>query len=656
MNYLKQFEETKSKTLKSLEQSEKFVSDFGIKKIAQDLHLMRMTLSREQFEIIVAGEFSNGKSTFLNALLQEELLPSSNVPTTALINKIYYGPLPTFDVHYDNGKVQNLSRQEFLDFVAEDKHKVEGKTPQILQKIKDQFGKATHLEISYPTPICENNIVLIDSPGTNDMDERRVQITHEYIPKSDAAIFLLNATKIFTASEKGFLQRILDADIKKIFFVINFKDSIRSEEEFDEIKQVVMKNLPTGVESPKIYFVSALHALNHYKRLKGIDSEKQLSRREQRKKKRVLTIEESGMLEFEKELMKFLTTESGTEKLRKPIERAVRLLESVIDDHILFERDSLNHNIADIGTRVIEIEKQLKKVESDLSQTTKRIEQKMSLESEAICRWYSDELSNVAAIAEHTMQEGISLQEDPEVIKSDIDLATGKIEKQITEQLSKKIQNMIDTIISDEDRQLNDQLGNLTHNVISLSTNKDQWGEQIVRRETQVRKTVENASAGAVVLGGLTLLFTGGLAGWGLVGAGVAGAAYSYVTQKEDDHSMYGRLKTQVKNRYKSNVSKQTKELDKYLKQLINDTKEEYKKVVQAKIAQERSRSQMLIKNQNLEASEVEQKIRVLDIKRQVCESLMHNLEKELDNYLKTTTTTNAANEVEIHERIPVPR
>ena len=655
MDYLKQFEETKSKTLKSLELAEKFVSDLGVEKIAQDLHLMRMTLSREKFEIIVAGEFSNGKSTFLNALLQDELLPSSNVPTTALINKIYFRNQPTFEVYFDNGKVQNLGRQEFLDFVAEDKHKVEGKTPKILQKIRDQFIKATHLEVGYPTSICENNVVLIDSPGTNDMDERRVQITHEYIPKSDAAIFLLNATKIFTASEKAFLQRILDADIKKIFFVINFKDVIRTEEEFAEILQVVIDHLPNGVESPKIYFVSALHALNHYRRLKGVEV-KSTGRRAQRKQERVLTIEESGMLEFEQQLMQFLSSESGTEKLRKPIGRAVRLLESIIDDHILFERNSLNHNIDDIGTRVAEIEKQLIKVESDLSQTTKRIVQKISLESEAISRWYAVELSNVANTAEQTMQNGISHQEDPEIIKSDIDLATGKKEKLVAEQLSEKIQNMINTIISDEDRKLNDQFGNLTQNIMSLSTNKDQWDERIVRKEAQVRKTVETASAGAVVLGGLALFFTGGLAGWGLVGAGLAGSAISYVTQKEDNHSMYGRLKTQVKNRYKSSVSTQTKELDKYLKQLNNDIKEEYKKVVQAKIAQERSHSQMLVKNQNLAAGEVQQKIKALDTQRQVCDSLIFSLNREFDHYLITTTAVNATNEVKIHERIPIPR
>ena len=86
------------------------------------------------------------------------------------------------------------------------------------------------------------------------MDERRVMITDEYIPKSDAAIFLLNATQIFTDSEKAFLQRILDADIKKIFFVINFKDKIKSAEEFAEIEQVVRNNLPSRNRESKNSF------------------------------------------------------------------------------------------------------------------------------------------------------------------------------------------------------------------------------------------------------------------------------------------------------------------------------------------------------------------------------------------------------------------
>ncbi|SOC23905.1 dynamin family protein [Ureibacillus xyleni] len=649
MSHLQKFEETKTKTYQSLQQAEKFVKELGIEQIAQDLHLTRMTLKREQFEIIVVGEFSNGKSTFLNALLQEELLPSSNVPTTALINKIYYRTQPTFEVHYDNKKSERLSKSEFLNYVADDKHKAEGKNLQLLQKVRNQFGKATHLEIGYPTPICENNIVLIDSPGTNDMDEKRVQITNEYIPKSDAAIFLLNASQVFTAREKSFLLRILDADIKKIFFVINFKDRIRTKEEFEEIQQVVLDNLPITVERPKIHFVSSLHALNHYKRLKGIEEVK--SGRRALRKQQQLTIEESGMLEFEQHLMNFLLTESGTEKLRKPVERAIRLLEIVIQEHLVFERNSLNHNIENIELRVADIEMQLKKVENELNQKTKKMTQKMSLQSESISRWYADQLSHIAKVAEATMNQGILRQEDPEVIKTNIDLETGKLEKQLTEQLSIKVQNAIHSIISDEERKLNHQLGNLTQNMMSLSSNKEQWEERIVRKEIQVKKTVENASAGAVVLGGLSLFFTGGVAGWGLVSAGLAGAAYTYVTQKEDNQSMYGRLKTQVKNRYNSNVSKQTKELEKSLKELNNHLKEEYQKLVQGKIAQERNRSQMLINNQNLAADEVQQKLASLDHKRNSCEMLINKLEHDFNQYCHYVKT-----EEKLYERLSIPQ
>lgn len=647
MKDLRHFEEAKSKILVSLQEAERFVEKLGMDKVAEDLQMTLQTLTREQFEIIVAGEFSNGKSTFLNALLEEEILPSSIVPTTALINKIYYREQPRFEVHYQNGKVKNLTRKEFLDFVSEDKKKVDGESK---PKLRDTFHKVSHLEIGYPTTICKNGIVLIDSPGTNEMSEQRVQITNEYIPRSDAAIFLLNASQIFKASEKAFLQRILDADIKKVFFVINFKDMIKTEEEFKEIEQIVKDNLPEGLEAPKIFFVSALYALNHYKKLNSPEEVKPLGRRAQRKQAKVLSIEETGILQFEQQLMQFLSSESGIEKLRKPVERAVRLLTFVSEEHIQFERHSLNHNIDDIDLRVAKIETQLKKVERDIDSRAKQMIKKIDSENKSIIRWYSSELSKVADIAEMKLNEGIRLQEDPEIIKSNIDLATGMIEKQISEQLSKKMEEVVNGTIMDENRQLDQQLGHLTLNLVQSAGNKEEWGEAIVRRERQVKKQVEEASVGAAVVGGLALFFTGGSVGWGLVGAGLAGATYQYITEKEDNASMYGRLKSQVKGRYKGSVSKQTKNLERELKEITRQLINEYKKVVQAKIEQERNRSQMLIKNHNLEAEEVQQKIASLNRDEQMCKSMIHSLEKEFNRYMYSVS----GNEVKQHERATV--
>lgn len=644
MNNLRVFNQKKSEILLSLNQAIKLARHFGLTHIAEDFKIVQSTLEREQFEIIVAGEFSNGKSTFINALMKEEILPSSTVPTTAFINKLYYHDQPVFKACYTNKKEKELTREEFLNLVSDDKNKIDGKS--LIKKWGDKLKNITHLEIGCPSPLIENGIILIDSPGTNENNEHRVQITNDYIPRSDAAIFLLNATQVFKASEKAFLQRILDADIQKIFFVINFKDCIKNEEEFIEIEKIVKNNLPEGLESPKIFFVSALHALNHYKKASGHNEVKPLNRRAARKQAAILPIEETGMAEFEGQLIEFLSRESGTEKLRKPVERANRLLKS-ITDHIDFERNSLNHNIGDIQLRVNDIHKQLKAVERDINHRANQISKRMVSAAENIVRWYSQELNKVAEIAEEEMLEGIAYKDDPEVIKENIDLATAKIEKQLSEQLPKKIQEAINTIILDEDQQLNRQLGQLTQTFFCFSENEQSWGEKIIRREQQVKRNSDDA-IGAAILGGLALFATGGTLGWGLLGAGLGGATYHYITKKEDDASMYGRLKTQVKERYGGSVAKKTKGLEIELKRINQQLQQEYKKVVAAKIEQERKHTNMLIQNQHLETAEVERKIADLDEQLSICDSIRNDLQGVLTAYINSVSTR----EVNLDERI----
>jgi len=635
MSSLQIFEQTKNNILKYLQQAEKLALKINNNKIAEDLKITYTTLYREQFEVMIVGEFSNGKSTFLNALLREELLPSSNVPTTELISKIHYNNEPSYSVYFDNGKSKTLTKEEFLDYVAEDKHQIDGKKFNVVQKIKDHFGKATHLDIGYPTELCENNIVLIDSPGTNDMDERRVMITDTYIPKSDAAIFLLNATKIFTDSEKAFLLRILDADIQKIFFVINFKDRIKSPEEYDEIEQVVRQNLPPGIENPKIHFISALHALNHYKREKGIEVPVSESRRAARKKNKSLSIEETGLLEFESHLMNFLSIESGTEKLRKPTERGVHLLEQLLEEDIIFEQQTLNHSIQNIEEHVQNIENQLKMVESDFQKSSNRITQTLESKSDTIVRWYVKEMNDIAIVAENVMNEGIKVGHDPENIKSDIELATANIEKNLTQELEYRIQQMINEVMSDENARLEVQIGNLTKDVLNLSSNYEQWGGRIYRQEEKTYDAAGGASVGLGLVGLATVVFTGGIAGWGMIGAGVAGASASAILSRESDASMYNRLKVQVKERYKGSISKRTKEITKALKSMGDNLKKQYNDTIVNKIDQERKKTKMLLDNQSLEVDVQQQKIYQLKQLQMVCESLIGYIEEAFTNYIE---------------------
>src|SRR4029079_5472849 len=101
----------------------------------------------------------------------------------------------------------------------EGKKESKGKGPS--KAAKRQTGAIHHVEIAHPSPLLENRLTIVDTPGVNDINEQRADITYGYTPRADAAVFLLDATQILTASERQFLEeRILRSTRDRLIFVV----------------------------------------------------------------------------------------------------------------------------------------------------------------------------------------------------------------------------------------------------------------------------------------------------------------------------------------------------------------------------------------------------------------------------------------------------
>ena len=84
-------------------------------KLREELKL----LENESFTLVVIGEFSRGKSTFVNAMLGKAILPSSKSATTNVISKIVYGDRPNFTLYYKDGALRQVSEDEFSAIKAQ---------------------------------------------------------------------------------------------------------------------------------------------------------------------------------------------------------------------------------------------------------------------------------------------------------------------------------------------------------------------------------------------------------------------------------------------------------------------------------------------------------------------------------------------------------
>ncbi|GAC1582155.1 MAG: hypothetical protein NVS3B20_12840 [Polyangiales bacterium] len=217
-----------------------------IKKRIQDDLVKK--LEEDRFHLVVVGEFNHGKTTFVNALLGASVVPPGVTPTTATIPQEKYGSEPKARVVKVGGASQEIPFEAVRSFI-----------------VGGEGGRAedvAHLDVEYPAALLQERIVLVDTPGVNDLSLQRADITYSYIPQSDAVLFLLDAGQILKESERAFLQdKIIGQSRDKIIFVITKWDILTAGEQEEAMAYARLHLAKLVRGEPVVFAVSAQRAL-----------------------------------------------------------------------------------------------------------------------------------------------------------------------------------------------------------------------------------------------------------------------------------------------------------------------------------------------------------------------------------------------------------
>lgn len=177
---------------------------------ANALNELTSDIQEDFFTIVVLGEFKRGKSTLVNALLGEKILPTDVLPETATINAIMHSETPTLSVVMRDGNEEHgeVSGRFLKKFSAQN--------PQaVAEKVK-------YIKIGYPADILQQNVVIVDTPGVSDINEQRCEVTYRFLPKANVILFLLDANSPLKKTEKDFIdQHLLPLGIDHILFLAN---------------------------------------------------------------------------------------------------------------------------------------------------------------------------------------------------------------------------------------------------------------------------------------------------------------------------------------------------------------------------------------------------------------------------------------------------
>jgi len=325
--------EVKQTVLEQLGRLVELCEAAGTKTLAADVRHERIPkLENERFHLVILGEFNHGKSTFVNALLGDHVLPTGITPTTAALNHVVYGDNRGAEARLIDGGTIDIAPQAIGDWVT-----VAG------ARHKD----VRYVEVRHPAEILRENITLVDTPGVNDMNEQRAEITYGYVPRADAVIFLLDAGQALKDSERDFLSgRVLETTKDRLIFVLGKMDLL-SEEDRASVLAYTRHGLAQFVDQPVVFPLSAKRHLDGQP-------------------------DGSGMAELLEYLDRFLDKDRGRLVLDNAAADALRTA-NYLRQNLLVKERSFELDLAELETRAARVREQLDASRKNLEELHHRI-------------------------------------------------------------------------------------------------------------------------------------------------------------------------------------------------------------------------------------------------------------------------------------------
>ncbi len=268
---LRDLNQTKTELMGALRELAELCRDAGARSLHERLVTDRLPrLEEERAVLVVLGEFNHGKTTFVNALLGGPVLPTGITPTTALIHEVKHG---------DEARAALVRRppeakmDERARPIAGPREEIPfSQLVELVSGGQVDPNDALRVEIEYPAELLRDRVTLVDTPGVNDLNLQRAEITYGYVPRADGVVFLLDSGQILKESERRFLrERLLGAGRDRIVFAIN-KSDLLTERERAEVMEYATRQIEALVPGAPVMFLSATKALAGDREGSGLDA------------------------------------------------------------------------------------------------------------------------------------------------------------------------------------------------------------------------------------------------------------------------------------------------------------------------------------------------------------------------------------------------
>ena len=638
------------------------IKDLNMSAASDNLDKLSKKVNNDSFKIQVIGSFSNGKSTFINSLLGEAVLPAYYLPTTAVINEVKYGEKKEAILYFRNPLPEQLPTSISPKALAHmQKHNMKDVPPlhidyneleeyvviPIGEDAKEMLLESPYkkVELFWPLDLLKEGVEIIDSPGLED-DDTRTRVTMDYLAKADAILFVLRADQLCSRSEMDFIENNLhEYGFTDPFFIVNRFDLI-PENQRDALMRFAKKKLDE-FSTNEIFYVSAQQAL---------DGETQSN---------AALYEKSRMGLLTNKLSEFLTKDKGKIKLSQP----ARELKKILNNEALYkvipnQRAMLDSSLEEVKARYDAAKPRLEMLRTKKEQVISELKLKIEQSKNEFKRAYNRNCLSVAemipgwinAFQPKNKFSVIPAKSKATVVISEItEHVAGKLEAQQKEWKKSVLQPLVEERSNYIFESKEQDLKNLFAEIDSL--NMSISGQHNVNPDTVPLWQRITTALGGLLIGDLGLAISGGINGFSKDLAKVAGleigaGALLYCIGALNPFTLVAILLTSIITSWKTSSSgamKRTKEMvsEQIVNQLtanadedssqkaeaicqkLNDIANSISTAIDAEIGQAEEQVQSII-------AEMQQGQACIDARKKVidsCENKITALSTELDAF-----------------------
>jgi GTP-binding protein EngB required for normal cell division len=295
---------------------------FDAAQVAADARSVAERVSEGRFYVACIGQFKRGKSSVLNALVGENVLPTGVIPVTTVPTIVRYGSRVSARVRFGIGGWTDIPVETAADYVSEEKNP---------ENAKHVDG----LEIFVPSPLLATGICFVDTPGLGSVFTGNTAATQAFIPHIDAALVVIGADPPLAGEELVLIEAV-SRHVQDLIIALNKADRTTDAERAAAVA-FAQRQLVKRLQHPvgPLFEVSAAEQLEH--RGTGRDWTKlvaSLNRLVQGSGRRLIRAAcDRGLDRISEQLLAIITEERGA--LQRPIkdsERRIGLMKQTIAD------------------------------------------------------------------------------------------------------------------------------------------------------------------------------------------------------------------------------------------------------------------------------------------------------------------------------------